>query len=400
MEIKKVLKISAATAALVASFSACSGGGEETEPESLHHTALCTSDTTTAISGTISSNATWGASSGTACYSITGTVKVNASTLTIEPGTIVYGTTATSYLAILPGAAIDAQGNATSPIVFTSAEEVAGYEGKQGQWGGLSIFGNAVSNKGTEQYEADATITFGSSNSSYDTESSGTLDYVMVRNTGYAVTADAELNGLSLGGVGNGTTITNVASINGKDDGIEIWGGTVNLTNVYIESASDDSFDLDHGYRGTADNMKIVCDSTSDRGIEADSKSTSDAGSPVATPTIKNMTITTDAASDAAMHWREGIQPTLENVVINYNGTKASTYAIEVADNATAGTQILSATNVEIISTGSADYSLDGVDTSSSLPSGVTHPGSATANNGANATAFDWISTYETAKGL
>lgn len=190
-------------------------------------------------------------------YAIDGEVNfLDGATLTIPAGTTLYGKTASSYLAINAGAKIDAQGTADNPIIFTSAQDNAGTSSKdaQGEWGGLTIIGKAPIHGGTKTYEAGTQV--GGGNDAAD--NSGTLKYVIIKHTGFEVETDKELNGLSLLAVGSGTTISDIAVLGGADDGIEIWGGTVDLKNVYVYNAADDSLDTDSGYTGTIDNAVVV----------------------------------------------------------------------------------------------------------------------------------------------
>jgi len=187
-------------------------------------------------------------------YALDGEINVtNGANLQIEPGTTVFGLTQSSYLAVNRGATIDAQGTQSQPIVFTSAADVAGDnngEIVQGQWGGLTIVGAAPIIGGTKIYEA-GTQEGGGNNSA---DNSGTLSYVVIKNSGFEVEADKELNGLSLLAVGSGTTINNIAILGGSDDGIEFWGGNVDVDGLFVYNAGDDSIDTDLGYTGTVTN--------------------------------------------------------------------------------------------------------------------------------------------------
>ena len=191
------------------------------------------------------------------------TAVVNGADLLLEPGTVVEGLNPASFLAITAGSKIHAVGTQAKPIVFTSSKDVDpmgnnnnhSNDGAQGEWGGLVLAGQAYTHYSKNTYEADDTITFGRTDHKYDTESSGELDYVSVKHSGYRVAKDKELNGLSLAGVGSGTSINHIAIIGGADDAVEIWGGRPNLTNVYLYNASDDSVDTDLGYRGTWTNV-------------------------------------------------------------------------------------------------------------------------------------------------
>ena len=242
--------LSVAAAALL-TFSGCgssggsSGGGTTPPPVSNVET----------LSGTLSGDMTLDA---TKVYEIDGEVDFTNGTLTIPAGTVIYGANPASYLAINRGAMINAVGTKEKPIVFTSKLDYDGQssDNAQGEWGGLIILGNAYTDLGEQTYEA-GTQKFGSDTHDNDTESSGHLEYVVVKHTGFAVEQDKELNGLSLGGVGSGTVIKNVAVIGSADDALEIWGGTVNIENLYLYNGSDDSLDTDLGYTGTVTNVLV-----------------------------------------------------------------------------------------------------------------------------------------------
>jgi len=197
----------------------------------------------------------------TLTYGLDGKVRLTSGTLDIPAGTTIAGCAPSSYLLIKPGAMINAVGTQAEPIVFTSQADLKGqsYVGATGEWGGLIILGNAFTDHGVVQYEAgDVDDTFGGVDHTNDGESSGTLDFVLVKHTGYEVEVSKELNGLSLGGVGSGTSISNIAIVGGADDGMEIWGGTVGIDGLYVNNAKDDSVDTDLGYRGTINNVYVV----------------------------------------------------------------------------------------------------------------------------------------------
>jgi hypothetical protein len=270
-------------------------------------------------------------------YAITGEVNVlSGATLTIDAGTTLFGASGNSYLAINRGAKIDAQGTATAPIIFTSAQDVAGQNSgdEQGQWGGLTILGQSTNNKGEKTYEA-GTQKYGPANDvTVDADNSGILTYVAIKYSGYEVEKDKELNGLSLGSVGSGTTINNIAIIGSADDGIELWGGTVSVDGLYIYNAGDDSIDTDQGYVGTLKNVyaeqKIVDDEVGSRVIEADSHSSDKAGTPVATPTLENAIL---KSVGRAVRLREGTNYVFNNVQISVESSStASVEAIKVSD--------------------------------------------------------------------
>lgn len=210
----------------------------------------------------------------------------NSATLTIEPGTTILGANAAGpngiidnggddtygSLVIARGAKLNAIGTQTQPIVFTAIQERDGIGGNPsvmpdpalgdgGFWGGIVMLGKAPINfyvAGTnanensiEGFPAGSTddIKYGGNVAN---DSSGTLKYVSIRFGGYVFNAatGSEINALTLGGVGSGTTIENIEIIGNTDDGMEIFGGTVNTKRVAVAFCQDDSFDLDEGHQG------------------------------------------------------------------------------------------------------------------------------------------------------
>ena len=193
-------------------------------------------------------------------YGMEGKVNVKSGAiLTIPAGTTIAGCKPSSFMVVEPGAKLIAVGSKAKPIVFTSQKDVLGESeaNKAGEWGGLVLAGNAYTHYSDNKYEADESVSFGSTGHTHDAESSGDLEYVVIKHSGYEVEKDKELNGLSLAGVGSGTILKNIAIIGGLDDGMEIWGGTVNLDGLYIYNAQDDSVDTDLGYRGTIQNVLV-----------------------------------------------------------------------------------------------------------------------------------------------
>jgi len=197
-------------------------------------------------------------------YGLDGKVKVaSGATLTVPAGTTVAGCTPQSFMVVDAGAKIEAVGTQAEPVVFTSLKDVSGQSSSNaaGEWGGLVLAGNAFTHYGVAKYEADESVEYGCDEANgvpcVDDQDSGTLEYVVVKHSGFEVEKDKELNGLSLAGIGSGTTIKNVAIIGGLDDGLEIWGGTVNIDGLYVYNAQDDSVDTDLGYRGTIQNVLV-----------------------------------------------------------------------------------------------------------------------------------------------
>ena len=179
-------------------------------------------------------------------------------TLTIEEGTIIIGKdgtgTNTSYMIVDKGAQIIADGTETNPIIFTSELEYDGTPAAVGQWGGLTIIGNAADPTQLAAYEVNSAFTPGTG---VPTDDSGILRHVKILNSGITMEQDKEINGLSLVGVGSGTTIEDITVVKSDDDCIEAWGGTVNMTNITLRECTDDQFDIDDGYSGTVTNLNI-----------------------------------------------------------------------------------------------------------------------------------------------
>jgi len=181
-------------------------------------------------------------------------VKNNA-VLTIEPGTTVIGKSGTgeltSYLVIDKGSKINAAGTVAEPIVFTSEIAYDGGVAAVGQWGGLTIIGNAA-NSQVNPYEVNPAFVAGTSDLA---DNSGVLTYVSILNSGITMEVDKEINGLSMVGVGSGTVVDHITVNKSDDDCIELWGGTVNLSNLNLSECTDDHFDIDDGFAGTVTNL-------------------------------------------------------------------------------------------------------------------------------------------------
>jgi hypothetical protein len=264
-------------------------------------------------------------------------------TLTIEAGTRIAGGEGTA-LVIARGAKIQAVGTAESPIVFTHDAPAGQREG--GKWGGLVILGAAPHNIATAAntpFEAFNQLggigNFGGTDAG---DSSGTLRYVRIEFGGFAYTTDREFNGLTLAGVGSGTSIDYVQIHRGSDDGIELFGGTVNLRHVVISQNQDDGFDTDNGYSGKVQFLVIqnIAGNTSDgsHGYESDNHAAPDTNFnnlPRTNPTIYNATLignrNTSVPHFGAI-WRRGTSGRYYNHIV----TNFKNAAIEVRDAATA----------------------------------------------------------------
>jgi hypothetical protein len=188
-------------------------------------------------------------------YFISGQVNIDSGyALTIQPGTIIKGIKNNSNKAVLivkRGAQIIANASPSQPIVFTS-DQASGARAP-GDWGGVIICGRAPVNFpiGFGQVEGGLFGTAGLFGGNVPTDNSGILRYVRIEFSGIAFAPNNETNGLTLAGVGNGTTVEYVQTSYSGDDGIEWFGGTVNCRNLIVYRTLDDDFDTDNGYSGT-----------------------------------------------------------------------------------------------------------------------------------------------------
>jgi hypothetical protein len=271
------------------------------------------------IGGTLSADLTL--ETGTE-YKLTSALVVpDGFTLTINPGAVIRSTTgADVYVAIMQGGKIMAEGTSSNPIVFTSDSATP----NPGDWGGLIVLGKAPINSVSG---GDATSTSEIGNLAYGgsdvTDSSGILKYLRIEYSGGAADASSENNGFSFYGVGSGTTIEYIQAFEGKDDGVEFFGGTVNASFVSVVGAQDDSVDWTEGFTGTLTNVYIEHRQAHDKGIEGDGFNT-DIGNnsnPLfwSAPTIVNMTINGNGSSNEneAVRLRAGTRALFTNVLIS-----------------------------------------------------------------------------------
>jgi hypothetical protein len=220
---------------------------------------------------------------------------LDGATLTIEAGTIIKGEAGAEAdakaLMVARGGMLMAQGTATEPIIFTSVADdispedvAAGAFGSpnlptdvDGLWGGVIILGkakiSATNDVGDDVVEQQiegipTSDTNGLYGGTEDDDNSGTITYISIRHGGTNIGSGNEINGLTLGGVGSGTTIENVEIVANQDDGIEWFGGTVTVTNAVIWNVGDDAIDTDQAWAGSVSNFLIV--TPGDRAFELD----------------------------------------------------------------------------------------------------------------------------------
>lgn len=300
---------------LTISISSCSGGDEETKATCFDgiqnggETGIDCGGVCEPCkgsfekSGILTSNETWTSNN---IYILSGKVVVdNGVTLTIEAGTIIKGKKGTGSLAsaliVARGGKLMTEGTSQNPIVFTSIDDnidvgqTAGTnlnENDNALWGGLIILGKA---KGSFQGDVSevqiegipAGDTWGLYGGNDDTDNSGVLKYISIRHGGALIGEGNEINGLTLGAVGNGTVIENIEIVGNLDDGIEFFGGTVSPKNLIVWAAGDDGLDIDQAFAGTISNSMVILGGTSDHAMEIDGPE----GSYEAQFTLNNITL-------------------------------------------------------------------------------------------------------------
>ncbi|PRD46320.1 hypothetical protein [Sphingobacterium haloxyli] len=278
-------------------------------------------------------------------------------TLTIEPGTFItsgdfktyndpeYGAQELRGVLVVPTTAkLIANGTPTAPIVFTSPN--AAGQRNPGDFGGVVILGRARINQSQPQRiegipePAGTNITYGSTNDTYNGESSGSLQYVRIEFAGFELSEANEINGLTLGGVGSGTTLSHIQVSWGRDDAFEFFGGTVNADHLVALSTDDDDFDFDFGYSGTIQYALSLKDpqstnstsggSSDSNGIESDNQGTQPyAGAdPKTRPNLQNFTFlginnsgTATTKLENGNHWRRASALNITRSIIAGYGT-------------------------------------------------------------------------------
>ncbi len=152
------------------------------------------------------------------------------------------------YLAVLMGGKININGTENNPVVMSSTAA------QPGDWGGLTICGKGLTTAGENAEAEVGGFKYGGSNA---TDNSGVVKYLVIRGTGAQINSESQYNGVSLYAVGSGTTLENIAVINGADDGIEFFGGSVSVTNLFLQNNEDDAIDWTEGWNGTVTNSYV-----------------------------------------------------------------------------------------------------------------------------------------------
>lgn len=299
--------------------------------------------TTCQLQGTYTSNLTltadknWVLSGGV----FIGEDNKNNTEIHIQAGTKIVGQSGADFLVITRGSKIFAEGTAQKPIVFTSAKSK---NRKRGEWGGIIINGNAPVNGCGLEDDTDpnkrfcelegegSTGLYGGNNPN---DNSGLLKYLRVEFAGFEITPDNELNGIAFQGVGDATEVDFIQVHMNADDGVEFFGGTVNVKHVLLTGNKDDSLDWTSGWRGKAQFVVVQqYDDQANNGIEADNFSKKMNSYPRSRPVLSNITFvgtsSETAKGGAGLLLRKGTGAEIHNAIIT--GFKSSCLDIDDAE--------------------------------------------------------------------
>jgi len=249
-------------------------------------------------------------------------------TLSIDPGVIIFGGTGVSWLAVNRGNKLNAVGTATSPIIFTSRDNVVGRntDSSSGQWGGVVLMGRGLVTDcnfgsvgaGTCERQVEGAADPALFGGADDNDNSGTMDYVQIRYSGFVLGANSELQSLTPSAIGSGTKIDHFMTFNSSDDGIEFFGGVTNLKHYVAIGAEDDSLDVDTGARVNVQYAIIVQRLVSDALLEIDSNGL-ESDTPRTNLKLSNATMIAGNPAntdEAAMLFRGNSDTTLLNSVV------------------------------------------------------------------------------------
>ncbi|ELR69527.1 hypothetical protein C900_04915 [Fulvivirga imtechensis AK7] len=277
------------------------------------------------ITENITSDVTW---TSNIVYILAGRIAVeDGATLTIEAGTIIKGQAGSgsnaTALVIARGGKLMAEGTAEAPIIFTSvADEIEpGMIASpnldpdvDGLWGGLIVLGKAPisvsTNEETFQIEGIPASDINGLYGGNDPEdNSGVIRYVSIRHGGSNIGEGNEINGLTLGGVGSGTVVEYIEVVANQDDGIEWFGGTVNVTNALVWNSGDDALDTDQAWSGTMDNFVIIAGADTDHALEIDGPE----GTFLGAHTLKNGSVKGSSVAELG-DFRDGARGTFQSI--------------------------------------------------------------------------------------
>lgn len=275
-------------------------------------------------------------------------------TLTIEAGVQIYGDSSEGFtgLVITRGANIKVEGTAAEPVIMAAVQYDASNQTitdqpanllDRGAWGGLILDGFAKVNSAampggevaSEAVPSGQTRFFGGS---LQDDGSGTIEYLIIAESGIAFRQDEEIQGLTFEGVGSSTRVSYLQVLGSEDDGVEFFGGTATLDHVVINGTDDDGLDMDLGFQGTIEFAIVrIGAQNGNRGIESDNNGDNFDALPVSKPKLANITILGNAGGETttgALH-REGFAGTLYRAVISDDmllGTKFDNGCYDIDD--------------------------------------------------------------------
>jgi len=328
---KKLLLLLSASFALSLGFTSCSDDDDD-DP------VTPSTPANVVVEGTLTGVTTW---TNDRIYELNGRVIVpTGATLNIAPGTIIKGRAGqdanASVLVVARGGTINAPGTAEAPIIFTSIADNIQIGQRVGTnlnrddnelWGGLIVLGSArisAENGDTETSiegipPSDANGRYGGND---DADNSGVLTYISVRHGGISIGDGNEINGITFGGVGNGTTVSNIEVYATLDDGIEFFGGSVNVSNALVYYQGDDGVDIDMNYSGTVNGFAVIHGAGigTDEGMEIDGPENSTYTDGRFT-LVNGVVRSEDTSEGSATDLKSGAQGTLRNITWDY-GTR------------------------------------------------------------------------------
>lgn len=314
------------------------------------------------VSGVINANQHW---TNDKTYILDDFVFLKGNTvLKIDPGTVIKGEPGSALISTLDSR-IEARGTKAQPIIFTSNKPEG--ERQSGDWGGVALLGNAPINSSFAHLEGvDDVIRLGQFGGSNPSNNCGYLEYVRIEFAGHEIGLGNELNGLTLAGCGGQTIIRNVQVHKGLDDGLEIFGGTVDLKHIVLSQNGDDGMDWDLGWTGLGQFIYIQQSaSQGDNGIEADNNNEQPLAVPMSNPTLANITLLGSGKPNTfqtGIVFRKGTAGSIYNSIIE----GFSKEAVDVRDKETRDNILngnLSLKSVSFINNASPSFFLDEADT-------------------------------------
>lgn len=278
------------------------------------------------VAGQITGKVTWVADS---IYKVKGFVRVmDGAELHIEPGTLIIGERSSKgTLIVQMGGKIYADGTADKPIVMTSERE-PGFR-NPGDWGGLVVCGKATNNitNATGQPTELEGGYGGFHGGNDDNDNSGIIRYVRIEYAGIPINPNEEVNTLTMGSVGKGTTIEYVMASYGLDDAFEWFGGNVNCNNLISYRCLDDDLDVDMGYSGKVQFALVIrgemlADQSGSNGFEVDNDGQGTNAQPYTSGIFANVTIIGpkfDRETPISLQYQNGAQLRRNSRISIYN---------------------------------------------------------------------------------